>query len=132
VTPTGTAAVTATVTVATTARKAAFAPPSSESRRLGHPLSLYFSATLCLWIAIIVGSFWSRDSRWRLRRAPAWAFAAVLAAAITIASCGGGSTTGGSGQVSGTLAGTYTIVVSASSAGSATVAHNMNFTLIVQ
>jgi FG-GAP-like repeat len=133
VTPSSSAAVTATVTITTTARSTALVPSFSEIDEI-NPLQPHFPAALGVLILILIAtSFVRRCSQRPLRLVPAAAFAAVLAAAIAAASCGGGSSSTGPTPASGTPAGTYTITVSASStAGSTTVTHTTNLTLVVQ
>ena len=67
-----------------------------------------------------------------LRWAPALAIVLVASAAMTLASCGGGSNGGSSGAL-GTQAGNYTIAVTGSfSGGSANLSHATKLTLVVQ
>jgi len=125
VTASGSAAVTAMVTVSTTAasgvahRWPAF--PFSSGLRIG-------TGALLLLLGILLAFAFARRS-WR------WACAVVVLAAAAYAACGGSAGTGG-GSVStnpGTPAGTYTLTVTGTStAGTATLTHNVNFSLTVQ
>jgi hypothetical protein len=138
VTPNGTAAVTAMVTITTTARGSAFGVPSLEIGKID-PLSPYLPVTFAAVLSIAMcGLFLWRRRQAPPRWIPAAGFAVVLAAVMTLTSCGGGSSSGGSGnggsgQGTGTPAGSYTITVSASStSGTTTVTHTSKITLVVQ
>jgi hypothetical protein len=89
-------------------------------------------AALLVWFA--GGKAWSAEIRRRLATARAWkpAFVAplvLLALVATMAGCGGKSSNPAKPVINGTPAGTYTLVVTATS-GSTT--HSTQLTLTVQ
>lgn len=118
-TPSGTTALTATVTVTTTARGQTV--PVSWSPRLGPPVLLAF-ATIGL-LFLLLRQVRLEGARHALR--PRLLLPAALLLILGIASCGGGSNGGGGGG--GTPPGTYNLTVTATSGtGSKTMALTLN------
>ena len=117
-----------TLAVTTTPRSSA-ALRSPADRIPLRPRIFSYSVMALLLCVTLVPSSQSRKSRFRRRLAFSILLFAVLAAGIV--ACGGGSTGGGGGPPpsTGTLAGTYTITVTATSG---TLTHTTTLTLIVQ
>ncbi|MGH9393740.1 MAG: protease pro-enzyme activation domain-containing protein [Terriglobales bacterium] len=102
----GTAA-SATLMVATTARSGEVAPPSAPTPPW-------------LWLCITIGLGLLSAAAWALRQRQRWALAALFAASVLAVACGGGGSSGGGGGgggivPSGTPAGSYLLVVTATS-----------------
>jgi hypothetical protein len=130
----GTSAVTATVTVTTTAASQMLPPVGTDTpRRINYPLA---PLVLSLLAALVAAYLYVSRRNIRFRWGPALTLGLLLCAGVTLTSCGGSS--GGSGGVgggggTGTQAGTYTITVSASAtSGSTTLTHAAKLTLVVQ
>ncbi len=128
VTLNGTAA-TVSVTVTTTAASSALRLPRAMDDgpgRMNTPILL-----VLLGMVMLAGLFgWRREPGFR--RALLFAVGVVLWAALTITSCGGGSSGSGGGNP-GTLAGTYTISVSGTFAsGSTKLTRSASLTLVVK
>jgi hypothetical protein len=90
---------------------------------------------IAFFIVVALLGMWIRRRNQRLHCVPALVFGLVLAACVTMASCGGGSNGGGSngGGGTGPEAGTYTVTVSGNfSSGTTKLTHNTNLTLVVQ
>jgi hypothetical protein len=118
----GTAAVTATVSVATMASSVLPLPTAMR----GHRLTNYWPPLLQLL------SLFLRRRRAAMRWVPALSLAAVIGTAMAMACGGGGSSTKPTGGVA-TASGTYTITVTGTAgSGSTAVSHTTNLTLIVQ
>ena len=86
---------------------------------------------LFLWLTMMAGLIKQRAEH-HISSATVSLLALVLCAALTLASCGSGSSQGGGGNP-GTRAGAYTLSVSGSfTSGSTTLTHVTNLTLVVQ
>jgi hypothetical protein len=127
----GTSATAVTVTVSTTASSRTFPPTGFEGRRMTYRLIPF---ALLLLAVMVLTAFYLRRKDQRLRWVPAMAFGILVCIGMTLTSCGGGSSGGsGGGGSTGTLAGNYTITVSASAtSGSTTLMHATQLTLVVQ
>jgi hypothetical protein len=130
----GSTAVTANVSIITTAAKAAFTvpfakfPPPRVNHRLWEPVAI-FAAFLMVLATMLT---W-RGKR-RLITAPFAAIVALIFVVITLAACGGGSSSsgGGGGGSPGTPVGTYTITITATTGSGATASsHTTALTLTV-
>jgi hypothetical protein len=129
----GSAAATINVTVTTTAASFVVREPggSSPSARSGYRPA--FLITELLGFSLLSGLcgllIWRRDRRPRL--AYGLVLLLFLCAGVMMSACGSGSSGGGGNP--GTLAGTYTLVVSGSfTSGSTTLTRKSNLTLVVQ
>lgn len=122
----GTSGTNVTVSVATTAHSMASRRPLWPP--LGPSTPAAYSATWLVTLLILsalalLSRAAGRSLRWPI-------FAALLLAAMALASCGGAPY--GSGGISGTPAGTYTLTTTGTYAsGSTALNHNMNLTLTV-
>jgi hypothetical protein len=119
-------AITATVTVTTTARSVGWRL-SPGDRQI--PLILVFAGTyLCLVFVLLQRRLHLQQVRFRW--VPAFAVALLACLALSLTSCGGGSS--GSGA-SGTQPGSYTITVTGNfTGGSTNLSHSTKLTLVVQ
>jgi hypothetical protein len=131
----GTSTTTAMVTVSTTASSQGLPPAGVDTqRRIYQPMPF----ALVLLGASVIMAFYLRRKDQRVRWVPALAIAILVCIAMTVTSCGGGSSggtqpAGGSDGSTGTPAGSYTITVSASAtSGSTTLTHTTQLTLVVQ
>jgi hypothetical protein len=130
----GTTAATAQVTVTTTAKSQVVLPGGNDVvRRINGAPALLGAYMLTL---LVIASFYRSNRARQLSYASALVVFLLLALAITLASCGGGSSAVGSsavGSVTGTTSGTYTITVTATAGSGATaLTHTTNLSLIVQ
>lgn len=142
VTPDGTNAATATVTLTTTARSMVAplihpAPPRMPEWAPGHaPLQWPgrhrgLPLLLCL-LALLAGLWAVRQAGARVKSAPTWVLAATLLLALMWVACGGGGGGGGGGGNPGTPTGTYTLTVTGTyTSGSSTLKHDIKLTLTV-
>jgi hypothetical protein len=119
-------ATTATVTVTTTARSMGW-PLSPGDRQIRLILLL---AGTSVFLVLMLSQRRLKLQQFRFRWAPAFAIALLACLAVTLTSCGGGSSGRG---VSGTQPGSYTITVTGNfTSGSANLSHTTKLTLVVQ
>jgi hypothetical protein len=134
VTPDGTNAATATVTITTTnvncSRISPWGLPGSSP---AHPGPTSSTRWLALWLLVLTTLAGFRAVRWHLARRIAFPLSAVLLTVLIWASCGGGG--GGNPPPPcqpGTPAGTYTLTVTGTvSTGSGNLSHDITLTLKV-
>ena len=129
---TGSAPMTATVTVTTTAASKGFLPPiwPDVTWRTRYWPTVFVLALLVLLMVLGLNAW--RGSQ-RTRWVQVTICGIIISVALTLGSCGGGSSNSGGGGSSGTQAGTYTLTVSASAtSGSTTLTHTTDLTLVVQ
>ena len=128
----GSARVTATVTVTTTAPSKGLLPPTGPgtSRRINFwPAAFVLGFLGTIMVLALNALRQAQRSRW----VQVFTLVIVVYVALTTNSCGGGSSSSGGGRSSGTPTGTYTLTVSASAtSGSTTLTHTTNLTLLVQ
>jgi len=113
-----------TVTVATTARSTARRRPFLLPPPIRVPL------TEVGFILLVASSILLFGPRATMRRRVAPALVAIFLMLGAIISCGGGGSSAGGGNP-GTRAGTYTLSVTGTVAGSTSLTHSLNLTLTV-